>query len=117
MTELFTEHKPWGYYTILDEEKEYKVKKLVVNPGGRLSLQVHKHRSEFWMVVEGNPVILCGGTAREYSVGENVFIPVETKHRLENFTGSRVTIIEIQRGAYLGEDDIIRLEDVYNRIQ
>ncbi len=116
MSELFTEYKPWGYYTILDEGVGYKVKKLVVNPGGRLSLQTHKHRSEFWTVAEGNPIIVCGELAKKYATGEHVLIGKEVQHRLENDTNSQVTIIEIQHGSYLGEDDIIRIEDDYKRI-
>jgi len=117
MTELFTEHRPWGYYTILDEGESYKVKKLVINPGERFSLQTHKFRSEFWTVVEGNPVIVCGESTKEYTIGEHVLIPRETLHRLENKTDSRVIVIEIQNGSYLGEDDIVRYADDYNRIK
>ncbi len=117
MTGLFTEHKPWGYYTVLDEGKNYKVKKLVVKPGSRLSLQIHKHRSEFWTVAEGNPIIVCGDSVKEYKVGEYVLISEKTPHRLENKGDSQVTVIEIQNGSYLGEDDIIRIEDDYNRLK
>ncbi|HSA07680.1 MAG TPA: phosphomannose isomerase type II C-terminal cupin domain [Candidatus Gastranaerophilales bacterium] len=115
MTDLFTEHKPWGYYTILDEGNGYKVKKLVVKPGSRLSLQTHLHRSEFWTIAEGNPIIVCGDIRKKYSVGDYVLIPKEAQHRLENDTDSQVTVIEIQNGSYLGEDDIIRIEDDYIR--
>ena len=117
MTKLFTEYKPWGYYTILAEESDYKVKKLVVNPGERLSLQTHQYRSEFWTVVEGNPIIVCGESSKQYCKGEHLLIPKKIQHRLENNTNSRVTIIEIQNGSYLGEDDIVRIEDDYQRIK
>jgi len=117
MTKLFTEYKPWGYYTILAEESGYKVKKLVVNHGERLSLQTHRYRSEFWTVVEGCPVIVCGENSKQYCVEEYVLIPEKIPHRLENNTDSQVTIIEIQNGSYLGEDDIIRIEDDYHRIK
>lgn len=117
MTELFTEHKPWGYYTVLDEGEGYKVKKLVVKPGARLSLQTHKHRSEFWTVVEGNPIIVNGKDSRKYTIGDSVLIQKEAPHRAESDANLQTTIIEIQKGHYLGEDDIIRLQDDYKRIE
>lgn len=116
MSELYTEKRPWGYYTILDEGKGYKVKKLVFDPGKRLSLQIHKRRSESWTIIEGEPVITCGDKVETYRTGECIKIPVEAKHRIENPTDKPVVIIEVQSGDYLEEDDIIRFEDDYQRI-
>ena len=115
MTELYTEQRPWGYFTVLEEGKGYKVKKLAVNPNERLSLQMHKKRSEIWTVVGGRPTITCGDTVREYNVGEYTLIPKQIRHRIENKADSRVIIIEVQIGDYLGEDDIVRIEDDYQR--
>ncbi len=115
MTELYTEHRPWGYYTILEEEKNYKVKKLVINPGQRLSLQFHYKRSEIWTIVEGEPTITCGENIKEYKKGEYIEIPVKTKHRIQNKAKTPAVIIEVQNGDYLGEDDIVRIEDDYQR--
>jgi len=115
ITELSMEYRPWGYYKILEEDKNYKVKKLVVNPGKRISLQTHKYRNEFWAIVDGNPMIVCGDVCKKYYPGESVFIPKETRHRLENRTDSQITVIEVQNGSYLGENDIQRIEDDYNR--
>jgi mannose-6-phosphate isomerase len=112
---LYTEERPWGSFTILDEGEGYKVKKLVFKPGKRLSLQYHNHRKEFWSVVEGTALVTCGDVIKEFTKGETAIIPQGAVHRLENRTNSQVTIIEVQNGDYLGEDDIIRLEDDFNR--
>lgn len=112
---LYTEERPWGYFTILDEGEGYKVKKLVFHPGKRLSLQYHNHRKEFWSVVAGTALVTCGDVVKEYTKGETAIIPQGAVHRLENKTDSLVIIIEVQNGDYLGEDDIIRLEDDFNR--
>lgn len=117
MSELYTEQRPWGYFTILEEGETYKVKKLVVNPGHRLSLQMHTKRSEIWTVIEGKPLITCADRVQYYHKGECIEIPRETKHRIENLTDSQVALIEVQNGEYLGEDDIIRFEDDYQRIK
>ncbi len=112
----YTEHRPWGYFTVLDEGKSYKVKKFVVNPGHRLSLQMHNKRSEIWTIIEGKPLITCAGSVKHYQEGEHVKIPQGAKHRVENPTDSQVVIIEVQYGDYLGEDDIVRFEDDYKRL-
>lgn len=112
---LYTEERPWGYFTILDEGEGFKVKKLGFYPGKRLSLQYHNRRSEVWSIVEGTALVTCGDVVREYTKGETAIIPQGARHRLENRTNSIVTIIEVQNGDYLGEDDIIRIEDDYHR--
>lgn len=112
-----TEYRPWGYFTVLDEGAGYKVKKIAVNPGHRLSLQLHRHRSEEWVVVEGKPTLRCGQENIEYSAGERISISKGKLHRIENKTSEVVSIIEVQIGEYLGEDDIVRFEDDYSRLE
>ena len=107
--------RPWGTYQTLSMGDGYQVKIIKVKPDGRLSLQKHAKRSEHWVVIAGKPTITVGDIVKTYSVNESVFIPVNTLHRLENFTKEEASIIEVQIGFYLGEDDIIRIEDIYNR--
>ncbi|MBN2333231.1 MAG: phosphomannose isomerase type II C-terminal cupin domain [Deltaproteobacteria bacterium] len=107
--------RPWGTYQVLHREEGCQVKKIVVNPGQRLSLQLHHQRSEHWVVIEGPAVITVDDQEREVAVGGHVFIPREAKHRLENRTDELVVIIEVQQGSYLGEDDIVRFADDYKR--
>ena len=90
-------------------------KVICVKPGGILSLQKHFKRSEHWVVVAGTPTLTIGEEVKDYNYGDNVFIPVEEVHRMENRTSQWVKIIEVQIGSYLGEDDIVRLDDVYGR--
>ncbi len=111
-----TVHRPWGTYTILEEKRHYKVKEIVVYPGKRLSLQKHAHRSEYWVVVEGEAIIQVGDSEYPKKAGESVFIPAGEKHRLTNRGKEPVVIIETQTGSYLGEDDIVRIEDDFNRV-
>ncbi len=110
-----TAHRPWGTYTILDESNGYKVKRIVVKPGKRLSLQKHHHRSEHWIVVSGTAVVTRG--TKEYSVraNESTYIPIGEIHRLENIGKIDLVMIEAQVGEYVGEDDIVRLEDDFKR--
>ncbi len=112
-----TAHRPWGTYTILDESRGYKVKRIVVKPGKRLSLQKHHHRSEHWIVVSGTAMVIRG--AEEYIVkaNESTYIPIGEIHRLENVGKIPLVMIEAQVGEYVGEDDIIRLEDDYKRLE
>jgi mannose-6-phosphate isomerase len=107
--------RPWGTYQTLAQDDGYQTKIITVNPQGRLSLQKHFKRSEHWVVVAGNPTITVGDTIKEYQSGQYIFIPLEALHRLENFTEKPAKIIEIQIGSYLGEDDIVRVEDIYQR--
>ncbi|MEP0520792.1 MAG: mannose-1-phosphate guanylyltransferase/mannose-6-phosphate isomerase [Hyphomicrobiales bacterium] len=107
--------RPWGRFETLDEGKHYKVKRLSVDPGGVLSLQKHEHRSEHWTVVEGVATIRIDDETKELKKHEHAFIPVGAVHRIENKQDGPLTIIEVQNGAILSEDDIVRLEDKYGR--
>jgi mannose-1-phosphate guanylyltransferase/mannose-6-phosphate isomerase len=108
-------YRPWGSYECLDEGKRFKVKHIIVKPGASLSLQLHEQRAEHWVVVSGVATVACGDKTFELRVDESTYIPVNTKHRLENRTNIPLSMIEVQSGDYVGEDDIIRLEDVYGR--
>jgi mannose-1-phosphate guanylyltransferase/mannose-6-phosphate isomerase len=107
--------RPWGSYTVLEEGPGYKVKRVTVSPNGRLSLQLHHQRSEHWVVIAGKARVTCGKKVYELNVGESTGIPKETPHRLENPGSETLHIIEVQNGPYLGEDDIVRLQDDYGR--
>lgn len=107
--------RPWGSYTVLGEGPSYKMKKIAVNPGQRLSLQMHYHRSEHWVVIGGSAKVTIGDKVLMVHTNESVFIPQTTKHRLENPGRIPLEIIEVQNGSYLEEDDIVRFEDDYNR--
>lgn len=111
-----TMYRPWGRYTVLGEGDNYKMKKIVVLPSGRLSLQMHYHRSEHWIVVAGTAEVTIGEEVKMVREGESVFIPKTVKHRLANPGKVQLEIIEVQNGDYLGEDDIVRFEDVYGRV-
>ncbi|MDE3017864.1 MAG: cupin domain-containing protein, partial [Nitrospirota bacterium] len=110
-----TVFRPWGSYTVLEEGKGYKVKRVSVNPGGRLSLQLHHQRSEHWVVIAGVARVTCGRRRFDLAVGQSTAIPKETQHRLENPGSEQLHIIEVQNGPYLGEDDIVRFQDDYGR--
>jgi mannose-1-phosphate guanylyltransferase/mannose-6-phosphate isomerase len=110
-----TIYRPWGSFTVLGEGPGYKLKKLAVNPGQRLSLQMHYHRSEHWIVTGGTAKVTLGSEEKLVHENESVFIPMSTKHSLENPGRIPLEIIEVQNGKYLGEDDIVRFEDVYGR--
>jgi mannose-6-phosphate isomerase len=112
---MMTEDRPWGSYTILEERGSYKVKRIEIFPGKRLSYQRHEKRSEHWVVVEGEAVVTLEGKEIRLSPGQSVDIPRMAAHRVLNSGNGRLTMIEVQRGAYLGEDDIIRLEDDFGR--
>lgn len=107
--------RPWGAYTVLLDEARFKVKLLEVRPGQKMSLQMHHHRSEHWVVVQGQARLTCGEETRDYATGEYCFIPQGCKHRIENASAEALSLIEVQQGEYLGEDDIVRFEDVYGR--
>ncbi len=113
--EHLTVFRPWGSYTVLEEGPGYKVKRVTVNPGGRLSLQLHHQRAEHWVVIAGTARVTCGERVFELAVGQSTGIPVETRHRLENPSSDTLHIIEVQNGPYLGEDDIVRFQDDYGR--
>ncbi len=111
-----TVHRPWGSYTVLEEGNGYKVKRLTVLPGKRLSLQMHYHRNEFWVVVKGTAKVTVGDREFLLRKGESTFIPMGTKHRLENPGKVTLEVIEVQIGEYLGEDDIVRFADDFGRV-
>jgi mannose-6-phosphate isomerase-like protein (cupin superfamily) len=110
-----TETRPWGAFYVLDEGDGFKVKRIVVTPGGRLSLQSHRHRAEHWVVVSGTPTVTVDEGKRVLNPGDAIDVPFGAVHRLENFGATEAALIEVQFGDYLGEDDIIRYEDVYDR--
>lgn len=110
-----TVHRPWGSYTVLEEGAGFKVKRIAVHPGARLSLQLHERRAEHWVVVEGRGRVTRGGETLALGPGEAVHIPARTAHRLENVGPGPLQIVEVQNGEYLGEDDIVRLQDDYGR--
>ena len=107
--------RPWGNYESIDEGERFLVKRIVVNAGASLSLQMHEHRAEHWVVVTGTAKVTRGEEVIELHEDESTYIPVGMKHRLENLTDVPLEIIEVQTGGYLGEDDIIRFDDVYGR--
>ena len=109
------EKRPWGSYTVLDEGHHYKVKRLDVLPGERMSYQKHTQRAEHWMVVQGTAMVTLEGQESLVKTGETVTVPLGTAHRIANPGPEPLILIEIQRGNYLGEDDIIRLQDDYGR--
>jgi mannose-1-phosphate guanylyltransferase/mannose-6-phosphate isomerase len=108
-------YRPWGYYEGIDQGKNYQVKRIVVNTGEKLSLQMHNHRAEHWIVVSGNARVTVGNIQKMLSANESAYIPRGEKHRLENIGMSPLYLIEVQTGDYLGEDDIVRYDDIYQR--
>lgn len=111
-----TAHRPWGTYTVLEEGPLYKIKRIEVKSGASLSLQMHNHRSEHWIVVDGTATVTNNDQVLELKSNESTYISVRTRHRLENKTDKNLVLIEVQCGLYLGEDDIIRFEDKYGRL-
>jgi mannose-1-phosphate guanylyltransferase / mannose-6-phosphate isomerase len=110
-----TVHRPWGTYTILEEGKGFKIKRIEVKPQASLSLQMHHHRSEHWVVVNGEAKVVNGERVFLLATNESTFIPAGNKHRLENPGLTQLVMIEVQSGEYLGEDDIVRFQDDYGR--
>lgn len=114
--EHLTSHRPWGKFTVLEEGERYKIKRIVVDPNQRLSLQKHYHRSEHWVVVKGTAKVTIGDMEQLVHENESVYVPKSQVHRLENPGKVPLELIEVQVGEYVGEDDIVRLEDIYQRI-
>ncbi len=110
-----TESRPWGTFTTLEEGLGYKIKRIEVEPGHRLSLQMHYHRSEHWIVVSGTAKVVCGNSETVLHANESTYVPQCTAHRLENPGVIKLILIEVQNGEYLGEDDIVRFQDDYSR--
>ena len=111
-----TAHRPWGSYTVLETNHEYKIKRIVVKPGKRLSLQKHFHRSEHWIVVSGTALVIIGDQEILLKANESTYIPIGEQHRLENPGKVDTVLIEVQVGDYMGEDDILRIEDDFERL-
>ena len=110
-----TVYRPWGSYTVLEEQPRFKIKRITVNPGAKLSLQMHHHRSEHWVVVKGTAKVTCDDKIFLVCENESTYISAGHKHRLENNGVIPLELIEVQNGSYLGEDDIVRYDDVYGR--
>jgi len=108
-------YRPWGAYECIDHDSRFQVKRITVNVGARLSLQLHHHRSEHWIVVQGTARVTCGEKVFLMGENESTYIPLGEKHRLENTGKIPLELIEVQTGSYLGEDDIVRFDDVYGR--
>ncbi len=108
-------YRPWGYYQDVDVAERYRVKRIVVKPGCKLSLQKHFHRSEHWVVVKGTAEVTVGEDTRSVHENESIYIQIGSVHRLANPGKIPLELIEVQVGSYLGEDDIVRLDDVYGR--
>ena len=109
-------HRPWGSFTVLEEGSHHKIKRLSVKPGACISLQMHQHRSEHWVVVEGEARVTKDDEAIVLERDQSTYIPAGTRHRLENAGTAPLIVIEVQTGRYLGEDDIVRYEDRYGRM-
>lgn len=114
-THQTSEQRPWGTFTVLEEGAGYKIKRIVVLPKHRLSLQMHYHRSEHWIVVSGTALVTCNGQETLLNSNQSTYVPPCTKHRLENPGVIPLVLIEVQNGQYLGEDDIVRFHDDYAR--
>ncbi len=114
-TEHRRNYRPWGYYQSIDRGSRYQVKRIVVQPGGRLSLQKHHHRAEHWVVVRGAAEVTLNDKVTLVHENESIYLPIGSTHRLANPGKIDVELIEVQTGSYLGEDDIVRIDDVYNR--
>ena len=110
------DHRPWGFYIVLSDESDHKVKRIVVYPGKRLSLQRHRRRSEHWHIVNGEALVTLNDKEIPLKEGESVDIPFGAAHRIKNTGTENMVFIEIQQGDYFGEDDIERLEDDFGRI-
>ena len=109
-------HRPWGFYIVLSDEPDHKVKRIVVYPGKRLSLQRHRHRSEHWHIVDGEALVSLDNKDIPLRKGMSIDVPIGAAHRIKNAGTNNLVFIEVQQGDYFGEDDIERLEDDFGRI-
>lgn len=112
---LESEDRPWGSWHVIDVAEGYKIKRIHVNPGARLSLQSHEHRSEHWVVIQGRATCEIDGEVRVVDHDQSIDVPMGAKHRLGNQDEVELVIVEVQLGSYTGEDDICRYEDDYGR--
>jgi mannose-1-phosphate guanylyltransferase/mannose-6-phosphate isomerase len=113
--EHLTTYRPWGHYTVLGSGEGYQIKRIVVNPGEKLSLQMHHHRNEHWVVVRGTALVTVGDSEKLLHANDSTYVPKSTRHRLANAGEAPLELIEVQSGDYVGEDDIVRFDDVYGR--
>jgi mannose-1-phosphate guanylyltransferase/mannose-6-phosphate isomerase len=111
-----TTNRPWGAYTVLEEGPSFKVKRIIVNPGAALSLQLHRHRSEHWVVISGIAYVTNGEQRFTLEASQSTYVPAGAKHRLANPGPDALEVIEVSTGSYLGEDDIVRFDDLYRRV-
>lgn len=107
--------RPWGRWEVLATGENYVCKRITVKPEGKLSLQLHHHREEHWIIAEGRALVTVGDNVKELGPNSHIFIPLETAHRIENPGDVNVVFIEVQQGDHLDEDDIVRLDDIYGR--
>ncbi|MCW2782051.1 MAG: algA [Marmoricola sp.] len=112
---LDSEERPWGSWHVIDVNEGYKIKRIHVKPDSRLSLQTHEHRSEHWVVIQGEATCTVGDTTSVVAKGESIDVAQGAAHRIANLGKQELVIVEVQLGAYTGEDDIVRLEDDYGR--
>ena len=108
--------RPWGFYRTIEQRDNYQIKHIIVKPGKRLSLQYHFKRDEHWTIVKGTGTVQLNDKTTDLSVNGSIYIPKEATHRITNNTGENVEFIEVQIGEYLGEDDIVRIEDDFGRV-
>jgi len=114
--EINNSERPWGRYFVIEENHKYKIKRIEVHPKGRLSYQYHMKRAESWTIIEGQGIVTIDGVEKKVTAGESIKIYREAKHRIQNTGDSVLVFIEVQTGTYFGEDDIVRIEDDYNRV-
>ena len=114
--EINNSERPWGNYRIIEDNVNYKIKRIEVNPRGRLSYQYHMKRSESWTIIKGQGIVTIDGIDQKVSAGESIKINKKARHRILNNGDTPLVFIEVQTGTYFGEDDIVRIEDDYNRI-
>ncbi len=114
--DYYIDERPWGWFKILLDSPNHKVKEMMIKPKSRFSYQLHKKRNEHWVVVSGSAVAIVDGKENYLEKGDSISVPIGAKHRMENRTDKDLIFIEVQTGDYFGEEDIIRFEDDYNRI-
>ncbi len=114
---LESEERPWGSWHVIDVAPGYKIKRIHVNPGCRMSYQTHEHRSEHWVVISGVATCLIDDEQVEVGPGHSIDVPLGARHRLANYGAEELLVVEVQHGGYTGEDDIVRLEDDYGRCE
>ena len=114
--EINNSERPWGRYYVIEDNENYKIKRIEVNPKGRLSYQYHMKRAESWTIIQGQGIVTIDGVEQKVNAGESIKINKEAKHRILNSGVTLLVFIEVQTGTYFGEDDIVRIEDDYNRV-